>query len=158
MSEPVGIPRRRFLGYVIAAPTLVACARFDRDIFGAPAAAAVPSGPGVGDLYDITNIHLWKNGEDGICLRDFALLINGVEVYNKVFGNTSSTCRWLDVVPTIKYAVFVNPLTYISEGLRGVLIPELPHMPLPAVLGALTAITAVFWRLGLRAFMKRAVG
>jgi len=26
------------------------------------------------------------------------------------------------------------------------------------VLGALTAITLVFWRLGLRAFMKRALG
>jgi hypothetical protein len=34
----------------------------------------------------------------------------------------------------------------------------MPHMPLPAVLAALTVITLVFWRLGLRAFTKRAVG
>jgi hypothetical protein len=34
----------------------------------------------------------------------------------------------------------------------------MPHMPLPAVLGALTFITIVFWRVGLRAFMRRAVG
>jgi ABC-2 type transport system permease protein len=61
-------------------------------------------------------------------------------------------------VPAIKYALLANPLTYISEGLRGVLIPDLPHMALPAVLVALAVVTAVFWRLGLRAFMKRAIG
>jgi hypothetical protein len=31
-------------------------------------------------------------------------------------------------------------------------------MPLGMVLGALTILTVLFWRLGLRAFMKRAVG
>jgi len=57
MFEPAGIPRRRFLGYVIAAPTLVAGARFGRDLFGvSAAAAAVPSGPGVADLYDLTDL------------------------------------------------------------------------------------------------------
>jgi len=31
-------------------------------------------------------------------------------------------------------------------------------MPVPVVLVALAAITGLFWRLGLRTFMKRAVG
>jgi ABC-2 type transport system permease protein len=74
-----------------------------------------------------------------------------------MFGCAYYPWRGLDAAPTVKYAVLVNPLTYIAEGLRGVLIPDLPHMPLPVVLGALTIITVVFWRLGLRAFMKRAV-
>jgi isoquinoline 1-oxidoreductase beta subunit len=57
MDEPAGIPRRRFLGYVIAAPTLVAGARLGLDVLGAPrAAASVPSGPGVSDLYDLTDL------------------------------------------------------------------------------------------------------
>jgi ABC-2 type transport system permease protein len=75
-----------------------------------------------------------------------------------MFGCAYYPWRGLDAAPVVKYGVLVNPLTYIAEGLRGVLVPGVPHMPLGVVLAALTVITAVFWRLGLRAFMKRAVG
>ena len=84
------------------------------------------------------------------------MTIRGIE-NRQPYGRLIGVCP-IDPVPAIKYGVLLNPLTYISEGLRGVLIPNLPHMPLPAVLAALTVITLVFWRLGLRAFMKRAVG
>jgi ABC-2 type transport system permease protein len=93
-----------------------------------------------------------------VAAQQIGLLFGIVVAPMIMFGCAYYPWRSLDVAPVVKYAVLVNPLTYIAEGLRGVLIPHLPHMPLPAVLGALTLITVVFWRLGLRAFMKRAVG
>lgn len=75
-----------------------------------------------------------------------------------MFGCAYYPWRGLDAVPAMKYAVLLNPLTYVSEGLRAVLIPGRPHMPIVAVLGALAGVTVAFWRLGLRAFLKRALG
>ena len=40
----------------------------------------------------------------------------------------------------------------------GALTPASPHMTLPIVVVALIAITALFWVLGMRSFLKRAVG
>ena len=75
-----------------------------------------------------------------------------------MFGCAYYPWRGLDAIPVFKYAVLINPLTYIAEGLRAVLIPDRPHMPIGVVLGALAAMTLLFWRLGLRAFMRRAIG
>ena len=75
-----------------------------------------------------------------------------------MFGCAYYPWRGLDAVPAMKYAVLLNPLTYIAEGLRAVLTPGQPHMPLGVVLAALTVLTVFFWRIGLRAFMKRALG
>jgi hypothetical protein len=47
---------------------------------------------------------------------------------------------------------------YVAEGMRGALTPASPHMPLPAVIGALVLIAAFFWTIGIRSFMKRAIG
>jgi len=93
-----------------------------------------------------------------VAAQQIGLLFGIVVAPMIMFGCAYYPWRGLDAVPVIKYLVLVNPLTYIAEGLRGALIPGMPHMPLPAVLAALTVITAVFWRLGLRAFMKRALG
>ena len=75
-----------------------------------------------------------------------------------MFGCAYYPWRGLDAVPAMKVAVLINPLTYVAEGLRAVLIPQQPHMPVGMVLGALTIIAALFWWLGLRAFMRRAIG
>jgi len=93
-----------------------------------------------------------------VAAQQIGLLFGIIVAPMIMFGCAYYPWRGLDVVPVIKYAVLVNPLTYIAEGLRGVLIPDLPHMPLAVVLAALAAITLIFWRLGLRAFLKRAVG
>jgi ABC-2 type transport system permease protein len=58
----------------------------------------------------------------------------------------------------MKYAVLINPLVYVAEGMRGALTPGAPHMMLPVVIVALVGITALFWTLGMRSFLKRAVG
>ena len=57
--------------------------------------------------------------------------------------------RWLQI------AVLVNPMVYMSEGLRAVLTPVLGHMPMWGVLLALVGGTAVFGYLGTRTFTKR---
>ncbi len=57
--------------------------------------------------------------------------------------------RWLQI------SVLVNPMVYMSEGLRAVLTPVLGHMPLWAVLLALVGGTAVFGYLGTRTFTNR---
>jgi ABC-2 type transport system permease protein len=57
--------------------------------------------------------------------------------------------RWLQIV------VLINPMVYMSEGLRAVLTPSLGHMPLWGVLVALVGGTVVFSYLGTRTFTKR---
>jgi ABC-2 type transport system permease protein len=72
-----------------------------------------------------------------------------------MFGCAYYPWSGLKAVPLLKWAVLVNPLVYVSEGLRAALTPALPHMPVPAVLLALAALTGVFWVIGLRTFRKR---
>ena len=57
--------------------------------------------------------------------------------------------RWLQLL------ILINPMVYMSEGLRAVLTPVLPHMPMWAVLLALVGGTAVFGYLGTRTFTRR---
>jgi ABC-2 type transport system permease protein len=74
------------------------------------------------------------------------------------FGCAYYPWQGLSAVPVMKYAVLVNPLVYVAEGMRAALTPAAPHMPLSIVIPALVLITAVFWALGIRSFMRRAVG
>ena len=74
------------------------------------------------------------------------------------FGCAYYPWRGLDVVPVIKYAVLVNPMVYVSEGMRGALTPSAPHMPLYIVSLALIVVASAFWTLGMRSFYKRAIG
>jgi ABC-2 type transport system permease protein len=74
------------------------------------------------------------------------------------FGCAYYPWAGLSVVPVMKYAVLINPLVYVAEGMRAALTPAAPHMALPVVIVALILITAFFWGLGMKFFMKRAVG
>ena len=74
-----------------------------------------------------------------------------------MFGCTYYPWAGLSVVPAMKYLVLINPLVYVSEGMRAALTPAMPHMNVPAMLFALIATTALFLILGLRAFDKRAM-
>jgi len=73
------------------------------------------------------------------------------------FGCAYYPWQALEVARPLQIAVLVNPLVYVSEGLRGVLTPDLPHMPEGIVVIALVAISAIFLALGLRVFERRAV-
>jgi ABC-2 type transport system permease protein len=74
-----------------------------------------------------------------------------------MFGCTYYPWAGLEHVPAMKYLVLINPLVYVSEGMRGAITPSVPHMSMWAVLLALLVISAAFLALGLRAFVKRAV-
>jgi ABC-2 type transport system permease protein len=74
-----------------------------------------------------------------------------------MFGCAYYPWRGLDVLPVMKYAVLINPLVYVAEGLRGVLTPSVPHMNLLVVLAVLTGMLVVIGWLGTRSFVKRAI-
>ena len=74
------------------------------------------------------------------------------------FGCAYYPWRGLDAVPARKYLVLLDPLTYVSEGLRGALTPGTPHMGFGAVIGALSLLCAACVLLGIRAFERRAIG
>lgn len=75
-----------------------------------------------------------------------------------MFGCTYYPWRGLDQFPVLKYVVLINPLVYISEGMRAALTPGVDHMPIAVVIGALVAMTVALLWLGLRGFRKRAIG
>jgi ABC-2 type transport system permease protein len=58
-------------------------------------------------------------------------------------------------MPWLQVAVLINPIVYMSEGLRASVTPGIAHMPWWAILVALVLFTAGLGRLGLRGFLKR---
>jgi ABC-2 type transport system permease protein len=63
----------------------------------------------------------------------------------------------LDPIPWLKIAVLINPITYMSEGMRAALFTGagVEHMPLPAIYAALAISGVVFTVLGVRGFRRR---
>ena len=59
--------------------------------------------------------------------------------------------RWFQVI------TLCNPLTYVSEGLRGAMVPLVPHIhPWICILMLVVAIT-VFTAIGVKGFLRRAL-
>jgi ABC-2 type transport system permease protein len=58
----------------------------------------------------------------------------------------------------LQLGVLVNPIVYMSEGLRSALTPELPHMPHLMILTMLTFFLALLTWLGIRGFLRRVIG
>jgi ABC-2 type transport system permease protein len=61
----------------------------------------------------------------------------------------------LSAIPWLKYLVLANPLVYMSEGFRVALVPDMAHMPLWVIYGAMLAFTGVFTWLGVKGFARR---
>jgi ABC-2 type transport system permease protein len=73
------------------------------------------------------------------------------------FGCTYYPWSALANFPILQKVVLVNPLVYASEGLRGTLVPQFPHLPLIAVLLALLIFDSLLLMVGLRQFRRKAV-
>jgi ABC-2 type transport system permease protein len=61
----------------------------------------------------------------------------------------------LTPLPWLKWTVLVNPLIYVSEGMRLSLTKGVPHMPVAAVYAAIIGFTIVLLKLGIDGFRKR---
>src|SRR5262249_38323866 len=61
---------------------------------------------------------------------------------------------WQSLSPLawLKWSVLVNPLIYMSEGMRMALTNGVPHMSAWAIYGAIIGFTIVFLRLGIEGF------
>ena len=59
--------------------------------------------------------------------------------------------RWLQI------AVLLNPIVYISEGLRAAVTPGVEHMPTWAILLALLIFLGILGRFGVRSFLRRVI-
>jgi ABC-2 type transport system permease protein len=57
--------------------------------------------------------------------------------------------RWLQI------AVLVNPIVYMSEGLRAALTPGIPHMPAAYIAVALLLSLGILGWIGFRGFLRR---
>jgi ABC-2 type transport system permease protein len=73
------------------------------------------------------------------------------------FGCTYYPWSALSHFPILQKIVLLNPLVYASEGLRGALVPQFPHLSLLAVLVALALFDAALLAVGLRQFRGKAV-
>ena len=73
------------------------------------------------------------------------------------FGCTYYPWSALANFPILQKIVLINPLVYASEGLRGTLVPQFPHLPVLAVLLALLVFDSLLLVIGLRQFRHKAV-
>ncbi len=74
-----------------------------------------------------------------------------------MFGCAYYPWSALSAFPALKIAVLVNPLVYASEGLRGALAPQVPHIPAGVVLGTLALVDGGLLAAGLNRFHHKAV-
>jgi ABC-2 type transport system permease protein len=63
----------------------------------------------------------------------------------------------LDQISWLQYGVLINPIVYMSEGLRAALTPSLGHMNEAAILGMLVVFLALLGGLGMKGFMRRVI-
>ena len=61
----------------------------------------------------------------------------------------------LGAISWLKWSVVVNPLVYLSEGLRLALAKGVPHMPIVAIYAAIAGFTAVLLAWGIQGFKRR---
>ena len=74
-----------------------------------------------------------------------------------MFGCAYYPWKALESFPILHIAVLINPLVYASEGLRGALVPQVPHMNTLVVIGALAVIDLGLLYVGLKKFRQKAV-
>ena len=64
---------------------------------------------------------------------------------------------FLDHVRWLQIGVLVNPIVYMSEGLRAALTPSVPHMPAALIVLALLISLGLLWSLGIKGFLRRVI-
>jgi ABC-2 type transport system permease protein len=85
------------------------------------------------------------------------LLFSLVLVPMIMFGCAYYPWSALKSFPVLQIAVLINPLVYASEGLRGALVPQIPHIDTWIVLAVLVVADASLILFGLNRFNRKAV-
>ena len=86
--------------------------------------------------------------------RQVSLIFSIIVLPMTFLGACYYPWQHLDAIPWLQYAVLVNPLVYMSEGLRAAMT-DIPHMSLWGIYAGLIGFTAVLMRIGLAGFRKR---
>jgi ABC-2 type transport system permease protein len=63
----------------------------------------------------------------------------------------------LGQMPILQHAILINPIVYMSEGLRSALTPSLGHMEDPYIILMLLVFLALLGGMGMRGFLKRVI-
>jgi ABC-2 type transport system permease protein len=61
-------------------------------------------------------------------------------------------------MPWLQRAILINPIVYMSEGLRAALTPALPHMDPALIVGMLVFFLVLLTLTGVRGFLRRVIG
>jgi ABC-2 type transport system permease protein len=112
-------------------------------------------------LITIAPIAAWVGASLGLVMgtqidpRQVSLLFSIVILPMTFLGAIYYPWARLSPIPWLKDLVLINPLVYMSEGFRLSLTSGVPHMPVPAIYGALVAFAAVMTWWGIQGFRKR---
>jgi ABC-2 type transport system permease protein len=74
-----------------------------------------------------------------------------------LFGCAYYPWMGLSVIGPFQFVFLLNPLVFMSEAMRLAVTPDIPHMPVPLLLGGAAVFTALFTLLGARAFERRTI-
>jgi ABC-2 type transport system permease protein len=66
--------------------------------------------------------------------------------------------KGLQTIHWLQTAVLINPIVYMSEGLRAALTPTLPHMEPFIIVLMLLFFLALLTRVGIKGFLRRVIG
>lgn len=83
----------------------------------------------------------------------FAVLIGPMMLFGCAYYPWVS----LTVLGALRHLFLLNPLVFMSEAMRFAVTPEVPHMPLPLLLGGLLGFTGALTLAGARAFERRTI-
>jgi ABC-2 type transport system permease protein len=63
----------------------------------------------------------------------------------------------LSSLPILQHAILINPIVYMSEGLRSALTPSLAHMNNYAIVAMLIVFLIALYTIGMRGFLRRVI-
>jgi ABC-2 type transport system permease protein len=165
----------------IMAPVPVSTVAVEKILFGAlqsvaagalvlPMVVAIPSTPialevtSLPLLLAVVVLSALLSGALGLALgtyvspRQIGLMFSVVVLPLTFLGAVYYPWTALEAVPWLQWLVLLNPLVYVSEGLRAAITPSIPTMAPAVVLLALAVSTGLLGLIGLRGFVRRTVG
>jgi len=165
----------------IMAPVPVSTVAIEKILFGAlqsvaagvlvlPMVAAIPATPVALEvtslplLLAVVVLSALLSGALGLALgtyvspRQIGLMFSVVVLPLTFLGAVYYPWTALEAVPWLQWLVLLNPLVYVSEGLRAAITPSISTMAPAVVLLALAASTGLLTLVGLRGFVRRTVG